>query len=249
VIDAVVEKPEIKRQIHAAIEEHLGQETLVTTNTSALSLSDMSEGRSASFQDRFFGTHFFNPPRYMKLLEIIPTPAVAPASLDKFRVFAETVMGKRIVMAKDTPGFIANRLGVYGMQSAVHATLKHGLSVEQVDALTGPLIGHPKSATYRLSDICGLDISADVANNLSQRLPYNRFRAAFALPEPMQRLLADGRIGEKVGKGFYTRTPDKQILALDWESLDYRPRQNPVFPSTEGLKALPLIERLRALLK
>src|SRR5213078_604334 len=115
------------------------------------------------------------------------------AILRRFDGFAESVLGKRVVRAKDTPGFIANRLGVYAMQRTLHAAFEHGLSVEEVDALTGPLIGHPKSATFRLSDICGLDITADVANNLSQRLPDNRFRTAFALPEPMQRLLADGR--------------------------------------------------------
>jgi 3-hydroxyacyl-CoA dehydrogenase len=248
VLEAVVEKPEIKRQVHAAIEEHLGPDTLVTTNTSGLSISEMSEGRSDSFRSRFFGTHFFNPPRYMKLLEVIPTPATSPEAITRFNAFAEAVLGKRIVAAKDTPGFIANRLGVYAMQVVLHAALEHGLTVEQVDALTGPLIGHPKSATFRLSDICGLDISADVANNLTQRLPDDRYRAAFALPAPMQRLLADGRIGEKVGAGFYKRLPDKTILALDWQSMDYRPRQSAVFPSIEGIKALPLPERLRALL-
>jgi len=248
VVEAVVEKLEIKRQVHAAIEAHLGPETFVTTNTSGLSIAEMSEGRSDSFRARFFGTHFFNPPRYMKLLEVIPTSRTAPETLARFEGFAETILGKRVVRARDTPGFIANRLGVYAMQRTLHAALEHGLTVEQVDFLTGPLIGHPRSGTFRLSDICGLDISADVANNLTQRLPDDRYRAVFALPAPVQRLLAEGRIGEKAGAGFYKRLPDRTILALDWETLDYRPRQSVVFPSVEGLKAQPLPDRLRALL-
>jgi 3-hydroxyacyl-CoA dehydrogenase len=249
VVEAVVEKPEVKRKVHATLEQHLGPETLVTTNTSGLSLADMTEGRSASYLARFFGTHFFNPPRYMKLLEIIPTPHVAPETLARFQPFAETVLGKRVVLAKDTPGFIANRLGVYAMMRTLHATFKHGLTVEQVDALTGPLIGHPKSATFRLQDIVGLDITADVANNLSGRLPDDRRRAALTLPAPVLQLIKEGRIGEKAGAGFYRREPDRTILALDWDTLDYRPRQTPVFPATEGVKSLPLPERLRALLK
>jgi 3-hydroxyacyl-CoA dehydrogenase len=249
VLEAVVEKLDIKRNVHAAIEAHLGEKTVVTTNTSGLSIAEMSEGRSPDFRARFFGTHFFNPPRYMKLLEVIPTRSTDPAALAQFNGFAETILGKRIVTAKDTPGFIANRLGVYSMQVVIHAALARGLTVEQVDALTGPLIGHPKSATLRLSDICGLDISADVATNLMSRLPDDHRRSAFIIPTPIERLLADGRIGEKVGAGFYKRLPDKTILALDWETLDYRPRQSAVFASTEGLKALPLPERLRALLK
>jgi len=249
VVEAVVEKPDIKRNVHAAIESHLGPDTLVTTNTSGLSISEMSDGRSETFRSRFFGTHFFNPPRYMKLLEVIPTPATSPDALQQFGGFAETILGKRIVTAKDTPGFIANRLGVYAMQQTLHATVSHGLTVEQVDYLTGPLIGHPRSGTFRLSDICGLDISADVAGNLSSRLPRDRYHPAFALPVVMQRLLADGRIGEKAGAGFYKRLPDKTILALDMQSLEYRDRQSPVFPSTEGLKALPLADRLKALMK
>src|SRR5207249_7705060 len=128
VVEAVVEKAEIKRKVHAAIEEHLGPETFVTTNTSGLSIAEMSEGRSDSFRSRFFGTHFFNPPRYMKLLELIPTPHTAPEAMQQFAGFGEHILGKRIVTARDTPGFIANRLGVFGMQVAVHAALKHGLT-------------------------------------------------------------------------------------------------------------------------
>ena len=248
IVEAVVEKPEIKRQVHEAIDAHLSKETVVTTNTSGLSIAEMSDGRSDAFRARFFGTHFFNPPRYMKLLEVIPTPHTAPEVLERYSGFGESVLGKRIVRAKDTPGFIANRLGVYAMLRTLNATLEHGLTVEQVDVLTGPLLGHPKSGTFRLSDICGLDITADVSRNLQSRLPDDRYRAALALPPPAERLLAEGRIGEKAGAGFYRREPDRTILALDWNTLDYRPRQTVAFPEIEGLKSLPLPERLRRLL-
>ena len=240
VVEAVVEKPEIKRQLHTRLETHVGPNTLITTNTSGLSISGMAADCSASYRSRFFGTHFFNPPRYMKLLEIIGTPDTAPASVEAFLPFAETLLGKRIVFAHDTPGFIANRLGIYASLHAMHATLAHGLSVEEVDAITGPLIGHPKSATYRLNDIVGLDITADVANNLSTRLPDNERRNMLNLPDPIKKLLAEGRIGEKSGSGFYRREPDKTILALDWATMDYLPRKNPVFPAFDAVKSLPI---------
>jgi 3-hydroxyacyl-CoA dehydrogenase len=245
VVEAVVEKPEIKHALHQRLENAAGPYTVLSTNTSGLSLREMLEGRGEAFRRRFLGTHFFNPPRYMKLLEIIPTPETDPDVLKGFVGFAETVLGKRTVMARDTPGFIANRLGVYSMQSALHATLKHGLTVEEVDAITGPLIGRPKSATFRLSDICGLDITADVATNLFGRLPEDRYRPSFALPSVLSALLKDGRLGEKSGAGFYKRLPDKTILALDWETLDYRARRPASFPALEALKGLPLAERLR----
>lgn len=249
VIEAVVEKLDIKRAVLASVEERLGPQTVVTSNTSGLSIGEMAEGRSNDFRARFFGTHFFNPPRYMKLLEVIPTTDTRRDLLENFTGFAETILGKRVVMAKDTPGFIANRIGVWAMLRTIRAALEGGLTVEQVDALTGPLIGHPRSATFRLSDICGLDITVDVARHLYERLPDNRRRAVLALPQPIQQLVADGRLGEKSGAGFYRRQPDRTILALDWETLDYRPRKEAVFPSVEGLKSLPLAERLRALVK
>lgn len=248
IVEAVVEKEEIKKQVHAAIDAHAGPNAVVTTNTSALSIGGMSAACSPSYRSRFFGTHFFNPPRYMSLLELIPTPDSDRDGMDRFAQFAEVVLGKSVVIARDTPGFIANRLGVCAMQLVLHATLRHGLSVEQVDELTGPLIGHPKSASFRLSDICGLDISADVTANLKERLPAGRWTEQFVMPPAVLELLSSGRIGEKAGAGFYRREKDRSISALDWETLDYRPRKPVVFPSIEGIKSLPLPERLRALL-
>jgi 3-hydroxyacyl-CoA dehydrogenase len=235
IVEAVVEKEEIKKQVHAVIDSHAGPNAVVTTNTSALSIGGMSTACSPSYRSRFFGTHFFNPPRYMSLLELIPTPDSDPAELSRFGDFAEVVMGKSVVIARDTPGFIANRLGVCAMQVVLHATLRHGLSVEQVDELTGPLIGHPKSASFRLSDICGLDIASDVTANLKERLPEDRWTGIFVNPPPVVQLLASGRIGEKAGAGFYRREKDRSISALDWETLEYRSRKPVVFPSIEVL--------------
>ena len=141
------------------------------------------------------------------------------------------MLGKSIVFAKDTPGFIANRLGVYAMQVALHATLKYGFTGEEADELTGPLIGHPKSATFRLSDICGLDISNDVTTNLKGRLPADRWAPLLAMPDAVVKLIASGRIGEKAGAGFYRKEKDRSISVLDWETLDYRPRKSVAFAS------------------
>ncbi len=249
VIEAVVEKPDIKKALHCILDSNIGSNTLITTNTSGLSIAGMAAECSASYRSRFFGTHFFNPPRYMKLLEIIRTPDTDASAIEAYLPFAESLLGKRIVFAHDTPGFIANRLGIYASLHAMHATLSHGLSVEEVDAITGPIVGHPKSATYRLNDIVGLDITADVANNLSTRLPDNNRRAMLSLPDPIKQLLSEGRIGEKSGSGFYRRESDKTILALDWASMEYQPRKNPVFSSFDAVKSLPLAERLRAITK
>jgi 3-hydroxyacyl-CoA dehydrogenase len=249
VLEAVVEKLDVKRGLLASLEAYLGPQTLITTNTSGLSIREMADGCSRELRSRFFGTHFFNPPRYMKLLEVIPTTDTPRELVENFTSFAETILGKRVVIAKDTPGFIANRIGVWAMLRRVRAALEYGLTVEQVDTLTGPLIGHPRSATFRLSDICGLDITVDVARHLYERLPDDRWRATLALPHPIQQLMAEGRLGEKSGAGFYRREPDRTILALDWETMDYRPRREVVFPSVEGLKFLPLVDRLRALVK
>lgn len=249
VVEAVVEKPEIKQQVHAAIEPYLRPDALITTNTSGLSITEMANACSPAYRARLFGTHFFNPPRYMKLMELIPTAATDRKLVDRFADFAETVLGKRVVIAKDTPGFIANRLGIYSMMRTLHATLEHGLTIEQVDALTGPVTGHPRSATYRLQDIVGLDVTVDVSQNLKSRLPDDSCGRMLALPDLIREMVQHGQLGEKSGGGFYKRMPDRSIQALDLNTRTYRPRQNAAFPSVEALKSLPLAERLRALLK
>ncbi|HEV2474567.1 MAG TPA: 3-hydroxyacyl-CoA dehydrogenase/enoyl-CoA hydratase family protein, partial [Chthonomonadales bacterium] len=249
VVEAVVEKLDIKQGILNAVSVAVGPQTVVTTNTSGLSPAEAAARTPAGFQARFFGTHFFNPPRYMKLLEIVPTPATCPDEISGFVEFAQRVLGKRVVVARDTPGFIANRLGVFSMLRTVHAALEHGLTVEQVDALTGPLIGRPRSGTFRLSDICGLDITADVAANLSARLPQDRFSQFLRLPPQLTNLLEDGRVGQKAGAGFYKRHSGGTIEALDWRTMDYRPRDPDSVPALRSLQTLPLEQRLKALIE
>jgi 3-hydroxyacyl-CoA dehydrogenase len=207
----------------------------------------MSDDCRDDIKRRFLGTHFFNPPRYLKLLELIPRRETDPDILEGVARFAERVLGKRVVIARDTPGFIANRLGVHSMMVVFPLMQEFGMTIEEVDALTGPLIGNPRSATFRLADIVGLDVMASVAGNLHERLSTEEEKRIFALPEVVQRLIADGRLGEKTGAGFYRRQKDGTIEVLDLNTYEYRPRQKPKFPHLDALEKLPLEERLRAL--
>ncbi|HZT41966.1 MAG TPA: 3-hydroxyacyl-CoA dehydrogenase/enoyl-CoA hydratase family protein [Chthonomonadaceae bacterium] len=242
VVEAVAEKMDVKKQVMALIEAHAGPETIISTNTSGLSLREMTEGRRPDFKRRFLGTHFFNPPRYLKLLELIALPETDPEITDGFARFAERVLGRRVVMARDTPGFISNRLGMWMLLDTIHTAIDDGLSVEEVDYLTGPLIGRPRSATFRLADIIGFDIIADIARSQVERLPNDPYRSRLLLPEGMQHLMAAGRLGEKTGAGFYKRE-GKEILALDFTTLDYRPRQEIKIEAVEALLKRPLQER------
>jgi 3-hydroxyacyl-CoA dehydrogenase len=220
---------------------------VLSTNTSGLSIHEMSDACREDIKRRFLGTHFFNPPRYLKLLELIPRRETDPDILEGVARFAERVLGKRVVIARDTPGFIANRLGVHSMMVVFPLMQEFGMTIEEVDALTGPLIGNPRSATFRLADIVGLDVMASVAGNLHERLTTDAEKRVFALPEVVQRLIADGRLGEKTGAGFYRRQKDGTIEALDLNAYEYRPRQKAKFPHLDALEKLPLEERLRAL--
>ncbi|MDW8107726.1 MAG: 3-hydroxyacyl-CoA dehydrogenase/enoyl-CoA hydratase family protein [Armatimonadota bacterium] len=247
VIEAVVENPQIKRELWTRVQDFVNDHAVLSTNTSGLSIHEMSEDCREDVKRRFLGTHFFNPPRYLKLLEIIPRRETDADILEGMARFAERVLGKRVVIARDTPGFIANRLGVHSMMVVFPLMQEFGMTIEEVDALTGPLIGNPRSATFRLSDIVGLDVTASVAKNLYERLETDEEKRVFTLPEVMQRLIADGRLGEKTGAGFYRRLPDGTIEALDLSTYEYRPRQRAKFPHLEPLEKLPLEERLRAL--
>src|SRR5215204_4663027 len=166
VVEAVLEKMDLKTALHQKIAQHASPATLVTSNTSGLSIAGMTSPLPEAYRRRFFGTHFFNPPRYMRLLELIPTSVTDPALLKSFAEFAESVLGKGIVIAKDTPGFVANRIGCFDMQQVFSLMLEQGLSIDEVDAITGPAIGRPKSATFRLGDIVGVDLLAQVGHNL-----------------------------------------------------------------------------------
>jgi 3-hydroxyacyl-CoA dehydrogenase len=247
VIEAVVEKPDIKRELWTRVQDYVAPHAVLSTNTSGLSIHEMSDACRDDIKRRFLGTHFFNPPRYLKLLEIIPRRETDPDILEGVARFAERVLGKRVVIARDTPGFIANRLGVHSMMVVFPLMQEFGMTIEEVDALTGPLIGNPRSATFRLADIVGLDVMASVAGNLHERLTTEEEKRIFALPEVVQRLIADGRLGEKTGAGFYRRQKDGTIEALDLNTYEYRPRQKAKFPHLEPFEKLPLEERLRTL--
>ncbi len=242
VVEAIIEKPEPKRALYARLEALLKPEAIVSSNTSGIPMKILLEGRSESFRRRFLGTHFFNPPRYLHLLELIPTPETDPSVLERMRRFAERILGKGVVIAKDTPGFIANRLGVYGMVQAIRLMEKHGLTIDEVDALTGPLLGRPNSATFRTADLTGLDVLKLVTEELGQATGED-----FALPDWVLRLVAEGRLGEKAGAGFYTRK-NGEILTLDPATFEYRPRKRLDLPELRTLMDKPLSERLQGAL-
>jgi len=206
---------------------------VVSSNTSGLPLATVAEGRSEDFRRRFCGTHFFNPPRYLKLVELIPTADTDPAVLERVRAFVERVLGKGAVVAKDTPNFIANRLGSFAGMHDVRYALEHGYSIEEVDALTGPLVGRPKTATFRLFDQVGLDVMVGVAGNLHELAPTDESRDVLGAPEPLRRMLEAGRLGNKTGGGFYRRGKrDGQTVfdVLDLDTLEYRPAARPDLP-------------------
>ena len=251
VIEAVLERMELKQAIHAKIAAHARPDALVTTNTSGLSIAGMTKDLPLDYRRRFFGTHFFNPPRYMRLLELIPTPDTDPALLKSFGAFGEAVLGKGIVRAKDTPGFVANRIGCFDMQWVALLMIEEGLSIDEVDALTGPVIGRPKSATFRLGDIVGIDLMAQMGRNLRGLLQHDPQISVFREVAFIEDMVKRGWWGEKKGQGFYQRVKTdkgREILTLDYKTMEYRPRQKPQFAALETVGKIPdLAERLRAL--
>jgi 3-hydroxyacyl-CoA dehydrogenase len=232
IIEAVVEQLEPKRKllerVDAALVTRLGRDgtgwPIVSTNTSGISVAAISAGRSDAFRRAFLGTHFFNPPRYTRLLELVPTAETDPAQLAWLQAFGSRHLGKGSVVAKDTPAFIANRLGVHGMMVALALAQELGLGVDEVDELTGPLIGRPRSATFRTLDLVGLDVAVAVAEHCYADLPQDPEREAFAVPPLLRSMLERGALGEKTGGGFFRREGG-EILALDLETGEYRPRR------------------------
>jgi len=241
VVEAIVEQLEPKHTLFQRLEQILPGHAIVASNTSGIPIKLLTKGRSASFRARFLGMHFFNPPRYLHLLEMIPTADTSAETIESARRFSDRVLGKGIVVAKDVPGFVANRLGVFGMVLAIRLMEQHGLTIDEVDVLTGVLTGRSKSATYRTADLSGIDVIAHVTNGLSETTGED-----FSLSPWVLDLVKAGRVGEKSGAGFYKRV-GKEIHTLDWRTGEYRPQSKVATPELARLGKLPLPERFAAI--
>jgi 3-hydroxyacyl-CoA dehydrogenase len=240
ILEAVVEQLDVKRTVVERIETVRRPGTIVTSNTSGIPIAVIANGRSVEFRRHWLGTHFFNPPRYLQLLEVIPTADTDPAVVAQVTQFADRRLGKGVVVAKDTPNFIANRIGLYGVISVIRTLEAGTLTIEDIDAITGPALGRPKSATFRTMDIAGLDVLGHVARNLLTQLPTDEARQ-FALPPLVQTLIEKGWVGEKAGQGFYKRqkaADGSEILTLDPVTLTYRARQSPRLPALDVARAI-----------
>lgn len=247
IIEVVVERLDIKKQVFDQVEEHRKPGTLLTTNTSGIPIASMTEGRSEDFRRNFCGTHFFNPPRYLRLLELIPGPDTDEEVIDFLMHYGAKFLGKETVLCKDTPAFIANRVGVFSIMDLFHTVEDMGLTVEEVDKLTGPVIGHAKSATFRTADVVGIDTLVHVANGVRENRPDDERRDTFAIPKYVQNLVDSNRLGSKTGAGFYKKVKDdegkSEILSLDLESDEYRPRKKANFPTLEMTKSVDDLEK------
>ena len=229
IIEAIIERLDAKQALLEQVETHRRADAIVTSNTSGIPIGTLADGRSEAFRRHWLGSHFFNPPRYLRLVEIVPTGDTDPAVVTALSSFVDRQLGKGVVVAKDTPNFIANRIGLYGVTRVLEQLASGPFTIEEIDAMTGPLVGRPKSATFRTMDIAGIDILAHVATNLSARLDTEDERRAFELPPLVGQLVERGWIGEKSGQGFYKkeRGPDgSTIRTLDPATMDYRPRQS-----------------------
>jgi 3-hydroxyacyl-CoA dehydrogenase len=250
IIEAIIEQADAKRSLLERVDRLRRSGSVISSNTSGLSIAGLAEGRSDDFRRHWLGTHFFNPPRYLPLVEIIPTAESDPAVVAAVRDFADRRLGKNVVIAKDTPGFIANHVAMHGLVRIFEVLAGGNYTVEEIDAITGAAIGRPKSATFRTVDIAGLDILVHVANDLAARLPGGR-GAQFQFPPFVEQMLTRGWIGEKAGHGFYERRKndagETEIWALDPHKMEYRPRQPVKLPSLDAAAPLPLPERMRKL--
>ncbi len=253
VLEAIVERLDTKKQLFESIAPYLKDEAVVTTNTSGLSINDMAEALPEALRPRFMGTHFFNPPRYLRLLELVPHTGTDPAVIAAMVRYGEEILGKGAVFAKDTPDFIANRIGCYAMMGAIRAMIEDGFTVEEVDTLTGPLIGRPKSASFRTADLVGLDVFVHASNTVYERATDDDERDMFKAPDVVQKMIDEGRLGQKTGEGFYKKSKKDgktAILTLDLDSFDYRDRQKPKLPAVDVAKTIEdPAKRLRALVK
>lgn len=254
VMEVVVENLKIKQTVFEQVEQYRKPGTLITTNTSGIPIHLLTEGRSDDFKKHFCGTHFFNPPRYLRLLEIIASPDTDKDVIDFLVDYGQKNLGKKVVLCKDTPAFIANRVGVFGIMDIAHLVDKMKLSVEEVDKFTGPVIGHPKSATFRTSDLVGLDTLIHVVSDLYQNCPNDEAKDLFKPPHFIQKLYDNKWLGDKTGQGFYKKVKNEkgksEILALDLETLEYRPTQKVKSATLESAKSITeLRPRLKVLVK
>ena len=252
VIEVVVERLDIKQSVFTEVEKYRKPGTLITSNTSGIPIHMMTEGRSDDFKKHFCGTHFFNPPRYLRLLEIIPTPSTDPAVVDFLMDYGSLQLGKTTVLCKDTPAFIANRVGVFGMMAIMKAMENLQLSIDEIDALTGPVAGRPKSATFRTADVVGIDTLVKVAKGVADNCPDDEAREVFAIPSWLNKMVDNNWLGDKTGQGFFKKTKtasgEKEILTLNLQTMEYGPRKKPKFATLDAAKPIEdLKQRLKAL--
>jgi len=252
VIEVVVERLDIKRSLYEKVEQFRKPGTLISSNTSGIPIHMLKEGRSDDFRKHFCGTHFFNPPRYLRLLEIIPTPETDPSVIEFLLHYGDLYLGKTTVLANDTPAFIANRIGVYGIMAILGLSEKMGLTIDEVDALTGPIIGRPKSATFRTADVVGIDTLVKVAAGVHENCPNDEARDAFVIPAWLNKMVENKWLGDKTGQGFFKKTKgkggEKEILTLDLKTMEYGARTRPKFASVEAAKPVEdLKDRLKML--
>ncbi len=251
VIEVVVERLDIKQKVFEQVEKYRKPGSLITSNTSGIPIHMMAEARSEDFQKHFCGTHFFNPPRYLRLLEIIPTPHTDKEVVDFLMNYGDLILGKTTVLCKDTPAFIANRIGVYGIMSIFGLVDKLGISIDEVDALTGPIIGRPKSATFRTADVVGIDTLVKVARGVYDNCPADESRNNFIIPSWLEKLVTNNWLGDKTGQGFFKkvklpltsgspeeRKSDKEIMVLNLSSMEYEARKKSKFASVEAAKPI-----------
>jgi 3-hydroxyacyl-CoA dehydrogenase len=250
IVEAVTENLAIKRALYDRVIPHRAPGAIVSTNTSGIPLAQIAEGYPEEFRQHFLGTHFFNPPRYLHLVEIIPGPETRPEILEFVADFCDLHVGKGVVPCKDTPNFIGNRIGAFFGATVQRLTVEHDLTIEEVDALTGPLIGLPRSASYRLLDIVGLDVWEHVTKNLYEAVPNDPFRERFQLAPFVLETIQRGWLGDKRGQGFYKRVgKDREIYTLDRKTFEYHPADKPRFASLETVRRIePLADRLKALI-
>ena len=242
VIEVVIERLDIKQSLFEKVEKYRKPGTIISSNTSGIPIHMMLEGRSEDFQANFVGTHFFNPPRYLQLLEIIPTPKTNQEVVDFLMDYGMRMLGKKTVLCKDTPAFIANRVGVYSIMALFHAVNELGFTIDEVDKLSGPVLGRPKSATFRTCDVVGLDTLVHVANGLKANCPDDEEKHLFDLPDYIAKMVENNWLGSKSGQGFYKKSKDengkKQILSLDLKTLEYKVAEKVKFPTLEMAKPI-----------